>query len=158
MESWEYRSSTVKETVHLGFVMGKHAYEGLCLALAGDMGAGKTHLTKGIAAGLGIQEEITSPTFTLLNEYERGGRFILHHFDLYRLDTEDELYNIGFYEYSNDGVTVIEWADKFSATVPFGAVWVYLTREDQNRHIVFQTEDLRAAQWLREVRNELVGD
>jgi len=86
--------------------------------LDGDLGAGKTHFTQGLAAGLGIAAEVTSPTFNLLYEY-REGRLPLYHFDLYRLEDAAELEDIGFYEFVEaDGVACIEWASKFPDEMP----------------------------------------
>jgi tRNA threonylcarbamoyladenosine biosynthesis protein TsaE len=83
------------------------------IALYGDLGAGKTVLAKGIAKGLGIREEVTSPTFTLLRQYQ--GRLTLCHFDLYRIEDEQELEHIGFYDYlGGDNVCVIEWPENAS--------------------------------------------
>jgi len=88
------------------------------LALTGDLGAGKTCLVKGIARGLGILQEITSPTFTLINEYV-GGRLPLYHVDLYRLDSAEQALQIGLDDYlGRDGVTVIEWAEKVESLLP----------------------------------------
>jgi tRNA threonylcarbamoyladenosine biosynthesis protein TsaE len=106
-----YMTHSPKQTFELGKQLGQRLKNGDIVALSGNLGAGKTVLTKGIAAGLGITEEITSPTFTLLKEYE--GRLGLHHFDLYRIEDEDELAETGFYDWlGGDGVCVIEWADK----------------------------------------------
>ena len=90
------------------------------LALDGDLGAGKTHFVKGIAAGLGCDGDVTSPTFTLVHEYT-GGRLPLFHFDFYRLESEDETLRLGLDDYlGSGGVLVIEWAGKFSALLPRG--------------------------------------
>jgi len=113
-----------QETFALGVQCAALLRRGDVLALAGDLGAGKTHFTKGIAAGLGVECDITSPTFTLIHEYP-GGRLPLFHIDLYRLEDEDEVLGIGLDEYlDGDGVTVIEWADKFAALMPKGVRWV----------------------------------
>ncbi|MCD7777064.1 MAG: tRNA (adenosine(37)-N6)-threonylcarbamoyltransferase complex ATPase subunit type 1 TsaE, partial [Clostridiales bacterium] len=84
--------------------------------------------TKGVARGLGIPEHITSPTFTIVNEYE--GRLSLYHFDVYRLQDEDELYDIGADEYFfGDGVCIIEWADIVKDAIPKGAVWIKILKD-----------------------------
>jgi len=94
------------------------------LALTGDLGAGKTQFVKGLASGLGVNADVTSPTFTLIHEY-RGGRLPLYHIDCYRLETLDELLAIGVDEYlRSDGVTAIEWADKFAELLPPDAQWL----------------------------------
>jgi len=117
-------SHSPQETFLLGRRLADELRPGDVLALAGDLGAGKTEFTKGLAAGLGINAAVTSPTFTLIHEHS-GGRLPLYHIDLYRLESEAEALGIGLDDYlDNDGVTVIEWADKFADLMPQGARWV----------------------------------
>lgn len=105
-------------TFAFGRTLGRLLTAGDVLCLTGDLGAGKTLLVQGIAAGLDIGDDVTSPTFAILQVYETG-RLPLRHFDLYRLDSPDELDNIGFADYTGgDGVAVIEWSDKFPAAMP----------------------------------------
>jgi tRNA threonylcarbamoyladenosine biosynthesis protein TsaE len=100
-----------RETLELGEKFALELKDGDIVELNGRLGAGKTVFTKGIASGLGITEDVTSPTFTILKEY--SGRLKLNHFDLYRIDDEEELKGIGFYDYLGaEGVCVIEWAEK----------------------------------------------
>ena len=102
---------TPQETEALGIELAKELQPGAVIALTGDLGAGKTHLTKAIAKGLGITETLTSPTFTIVCEYD-SGRLPLYHFDVYRINDTDELFEIGFEEYLHrGGVCIIEWAD-----------------------------------------------
>lgn len=108
--------------------IGEEFAQGLCdgsvLALCGGLGAGKTHFTKGLAAGFGCSGEVTSPTFTLAHEYT-GGRLPLFHFDFYRMDSEDEVLRIGWDEYLDaEGVLVVEWPDKFPHLLPEDAIWI----------------------------------
>ncbi len=105
-------AADVSETVNAGERLASFLMRGDVVLLSGDLGAGKTHFTKGIAKGLGIDGYIVSPTFTIVNEY-RSGRLDLFHMDVYRLSSFEELQDIGFYDYLADGVTVIEWADMF---------------------------------------------
>ena len=92
--------------------------KGDILALVGDLGTGKTALTKYIAKGLGIKSEITSPTFTIVREYKEG-RLPLYHFDVYRTGSVEEMYDLGYEEYFyGDGICVIEWADMISEIIP----------------------------------------
>jgi tRNA threonylcarbamoyladenosine biosynthesis protein TsaE len=101
-----------------GRALGESLEPGTVLALVGDLGTGKTTLTKAIAEGLGIEEYVTSPTFTLINEYT-GGRLPLYHFDVYRIDDPDEMNVLGYEEYFyGDGLTVVEWADKIWELLP----------------------------------------
>ena len=100
-------------TEALGETWGRTAQSGLVLGLSGDLGAGKTQLVKGLARGLGITARVHSPTFALVNIYE-GGRLILFHLDLYRLDTPEQIASAGLEEYLQpQGVTVIEWAERW---------------------------------------------
>jgi tRNA threonylcarbamoyladenosine biosynthesis protein TsaE len=105
------RSASVERTRALGRALGELARAGDVILLEGALGAGKTAFTQGIGLGLGVAATINSPTFTILKEYE--GRLPLYHFDLYRLDEPDELYELGFEDYfSGDGVCVVEWAER----------------------------------------------
>lgn len=102
------------ETIAVGEQLGRELVAGDVLVLTGDLGAGKTQLTKGIAAALGCDGDVTSPTFTIEMVYE-GGRLPLYHFDLYRLDDLDQLEDIGLYDVLGaDGVCVIEWGEQFA--------------------------------------------
>jgi len=106
-------SHSPSETEALGEAWGRAARSGLVLALTGDLGAGKTQLVKGFARGLGITQRVHSPTFALVNIYT-GGRLRLFHLDLYRLETREQIVAAGLEEYlSPDGVTVIEWAERW---------------------------------------------
>ncbi|HOM87024.1 MAG TPA: tRNA (adenosine(37)-N6)-threonylcarbamoyltransferase complex ATPase subunit type 1 TsaE [Spirochaetota bacterium] len=111
MKQVHYTTSSQEETFAVGYELGKKAKKGDIFCLIGDLGTGKTILAKGIAKGLGINEEITSPTFTLLEVYEAA--IPLYHFDLYRISDDSELENLFFEEYwYGDGVSVIEWAER----------------------------------------------
>ena len=103
--------NSVEETTNLGITLGKLLKSGDIVCLTGDLGTGKTHITKGIAKGLEITDYITSPTFTIVNEYD-SGRLKLNHFDVYRVSDPDEIYAIGFDDYIfSDAVSIIEWAN-----------------------------------------------
>jgi tRNA threonylcarbamoyladenosine biosynthesis protein TsaE len=105
-------SHSPTETEALGEAWGRAAKSGLVIALSGDLGAGKTQLVKGIARGLDITARVHSPTFTLVNVYT-GGRMVLFHLDLYRLETQEQIRSAGIEEYLRpDGVAVIEWAER----------------------------------------------
>lgn len=102
---------TPDDTFRLGFQMAEKAAPGDVIALLGDLGVGKTVFTKGFAAGLGIQEEISSPTFTILQLYEEG-RLPLYHFDVYRIGDPEEMMEVGWDDYIyGNGVCLIEWAN-----------------------------------------------
>ncbi len=127
-------SKSPAETVRFGRILGEGLKAGDVVALTGELGSGKTCLTQGIASGLGVPENyvITSPTFTLINEYP-GREAALIHVDLYRLQGAQDLADTGFEEYiSGGGVMVIEWAERIPDVVPDGAVCVALTYMDEN--------------------------
>ena len=127
-------SKSPAETVRIGRILGEGLKAGDVVALTGELGSGKTCLTQGIACGLGVPENyaVTSPTFTLINEYP-GREAALIHVDLYRLQGAADLADTGYEEYlSGGGVMVIEWADKIREAVPDGAVCVALTYLEEN--------------------------
>ncbi|AAK80782.1 tRNA threonylcarbamoyladenosine biosynthesis protein TsaE [Clostridium acetobutylicum] len=113
----EFIVDSVDKTFSIGEQLGALAMPGDIVCINGDLGAGKTHFTKGIAKGLNIEDYITSPTFNIVNEYT--GRLKLHHFDVYRVNDPDEIYAIGFDEYIfSDAVSVIEWSHYISSIIP----------------------------------------
>lgn len=114
----EIITNSVEETISLGKSIASTLRSGDVVLLNGNLGAGKTHLVKGIAQGLGIKDTITSPTFTIENKY-KGSKANLNHFDVYRVNDEDEILDIGFEEsiYS-DAVSVIEWSDLIKGILP----------------------------------------
>lgn len=106
-----YILNSVEETIELGRKIGSQLKEPLIIKLDGEMGAGKTHFTKGLAVGLGIDEDITSPTFSILNIYN-GGRMTLYHIDAYRIKTIEEALDAGLAEvFAEEGIVVLEWGD-----------------------------------------------
>lgn len=121
-------TSSPEETRALGMQMGADLAPGAVLCLYGDLGAGKTAFTSGLAQGLGVTDYVTSPTFTIVNEYD--GRIPLFHFDVYRVYDPDELYEIGFEEYfSRGGVVCIEWADLIPSLLPADRVEIEIRKK-----------------------------
>lgn len=113
----EIRLKGLKETEKFGIKLGKLLGPGDVVCLNGDLGAGKTTLTKSIGLGLRVEDYITSPTFSLINEYD--GIYPLYHFDVYRLENTEELFDLGFDEYFyGRGVSIIEWADRIESFLP----------------------------------------
>lgn len=107
----EYTTAGEEQTEALGVRLGQLLQPGAVIAYTGDLGAGKTAFTRGLARGLGIPDRVTSPTFTIVNEYE-GGRLPLFHFDMYRLGSSDELFDIGWEDYlARGGVCAVEWSE-----------------------------------------------
>jgi tRNA threonylcarbamoyladenosine biosynthesis protein TsaE len=115
------------ETIRIGKSMGGHLLPGDVVALVGELGTGKTHLIKGLAAGAGVEKSsyIASPSFTLINEYP--GKVPFYHIDLFRLGTEKEAEELGLEEYfGSNGITVIEWADKIPSLLPDEILWIHI--------------------------------
>ena len=107
----EYITSSPEETEKLGAALGRVIAPGTVIAYWGDLGAGKTAFTRGIARGLGILEPVTSPTYTIVNEY-LGGRLPLFHFDMYRLTSSEDLWDIGWEDYlDKNGICAVEWSE-----------------------------------------------
>lgn len=122
----EYVIRGERETEEFGRSLAEKLEAGDVLALIGDLGTGKTTLTKSIAKGLGIEEMITSPTFTIVSEYF-SGRLPLFHFDVYRLSGEDEAFEAGLEEYfDRGGICVIEWADIIEGLLPENTKYIFL--------------------------------
>ncbi len=115
-----------EETEKLAERFAKNAEPGTVIAMNGDLGAGKTTFTKALAKGLGIEETVTSPTFNIVKEY-RGGRLPLYHFDVYRIEDPEEMYELGYEEYFyGEGVCAVEWAEKIEELIPADAVRIQI--------------------------------
>jgi tRNA threonylcarbamoyladenosine biosynthesis protein TsaE len=128
----EFISNSEEETLKLAEDLGRRARRGDIFALFGELGTGKTIIAKGIARGLGIREVITSPTFNLLDIYQN--EILLYHFDLFRIEKDDEFDQLSFEEYwEGDGVSVIEWADRALLRLPTSAIRVTIEYIDDNR-------------------------
>ncbi|MCI6256492.1 MAG: tRNA (adenosine(37)-N6)-threonylcarbamoyltransferase complex ATPase subunit type 1 TsaE [Clostridiales bacterium] len=133
----EYCSNSVAETESLGEELARRLEPGAVVAFSGDLGAGKTAFVRGMARGLGIGERVTSPTFTIVNEYE-GGRLPLFHFDMYRLGSADELYDIGWEDYLvRGGVCAVEWSENIREALEEGCILVDIRRgENDGQRII----------------------
>ena len=114
----EYCSNSERDTEELGRRLGKRVAPGTVIAYTGDLGAGKTAFTRGLARGLGVADRVTSPTFTIVQEYD-GGRLPLYHFDVYRIGDVSEMDEVGYEDYFyGGGVTLIEWSSLISEILP----------------------------------------
>jgi tRNA threonylcarbamoyladenosine biosynthesis protein TsaE len=132
-------SNSPAETEAIGRQAAENIGIGSVLALKGDLGSGKTLFVKGVVAGLGSSADVTSPTFTILHEY-RGGRLPVYHFDLFRVENQQALSRLGLDDYFfGDGISVIEWADRFPEFVPEQARWIFFEiKSETQRAITFQ--------------------
>ena len=136
----EFVTNSEQETEELGARLAERLEPGAVIAFTGDLGAGKTAFTRGLARGLGISDRVTSPTFTIVNEYE-GGRLPLFHFDMYRLGSSDELFDIGWEDYlARGGVCAVEWSEKVSDALEEGSVLVEIRRGARDNQRVIAVE------------------
>jgi tRNA threonylcarbamoyladenosine biosynthesis protein TsaE len=135
MEKYTVHTKSPEETMELAQRLGEIVTGGTVITLEGDLGAGKTHFTKGLAKGLDIKRTVSSPTFTIIKEY--NGRLSLYHMDVYRVSTEDE--DLGFDEYFyGEGVTVIEWASLIMEQLPTDYLGIEIFHESaEERKIIF---------------------
>jgi tRNA threonylcarbamoyladenosine biosynthesis protein TsaE len=132
-------SNSPAETEAVGRRLAEDAGAGSVLALQGELGSGKTLFTKGFVAGMGGNAAVSSPTFTIVHEY-RGGRLPVYHFDFFRVENSQALARLGLDDYFfGDGVSVIEWADRFSDFIPEDACWIRFEIKSENqRAIIFR--------------------
>ena len=128
----EWITNSEQETEQLGLRVGRALKPGSVIAYTGDLGAGKTAFTRGLARGLDIPERVTSPTFNIVNEYE-GGRLPLFHFDMYRLGGSDELFDIGWEDYlARGGVCAVEWSENVEDALDEDTVRIDIRRGDHD--------------------------
>ena len=132
-------SNSPTETEAVGRQLAENVRVGSVLALQGELGSGKTLFTKGFMAGMGSNAAVSSPTFTIVHEY-RDGRLPVYHFDLFRVENCQSLARLGLDDYFfSDGVSVIEWADRFPEFIPEQALWILFEIKSENqRSITFQ--------------------
>lgn len=124
-----FESFTPEDTFTIGRKLAENVRPGEIYTLNGDLGVGKTVFTKGMAAGLGITEAVTSPTFTILQEYD-SGRLPLYHFDVYRIGDPEEMEEIGYEDYFfGQGICLIEWAELIEELIPEEAITVYIEKD-----------------------------
>ncbi len=128
----DYLTHNEAETEALGARLAAVLSPGAVVAYRGGLGMGKTAFTRGLARGLGYPGRVTSPTFTIVNEYE-GGRLPLFHFDMYRLADADDLFDIGWEDYlDRGGVCAVEWSEQVADALPDDTIYVTLTRRDED--------------------------
>jgi tRNA threonylcarbamoyladenosine biosynthesis protein TsaE len=123
-----------KETIELGKKIASHLKIGDVLVLTGELGSGKTKLAEGILSFFGLDDEISSPTFTIVNEYETE-KFPIYHFDVYRLDGVDEFLAIGGDEYFEKGVSIIEWGETIEEILPKHYTKIEFSRDTENENM-----------------------
>ncbi len=135
----ELISKSEKETQDFAKEFVKTLRRGSVIAFEGDLGAGKTAFTRGLAEGLGCRDSVSSPTFAIVNEYD--GDIPLFHFDMYRIETFSELYSIGFFEYlERGGICAIEWSENIYSALPDDAIFVSIEKISENERKITVTE------------------
>lgn len=156
--SVEITSASAQQTKRIAYRIGKNLLGGDVLALSGELGSGKTCFTGGLARGLGVNEkyQITSPTFTIINEYP--ARYTLYHFDVYRLNSYTEFEDLGYEEYFyGGGVVVIEWAEKIAKILPEQTFFINFEYADENkRKIIVKGPQKRLKDLFKDTKMEVV--
>ncbi|NDJ75617.1 MAG: tRNA (adenosine(37)-N6)-threonylcarbamoyltransferase complex ATPase subunit type 1 TsaE [Chloroflexi bacterium] len=148
----DFTTNSVTHTERLGTFLGQSLTGGEVVCLSGDLGAGKTALTRGIAAGWGALEAVTSPTFTVVHEHRRTqDSFVLYHVDCYRLSGPADAWGVGLDDMLyNDGVVVIEWPENVSAVLPADRLWIAFFLLDENRRQLTMSASGNRSQTLLE--------
>ncbi len=137
----QFITNSPEETEQLGYRIGKSLDKNKTIALYGGLGMGKTALTRGIVKGLDSHDDVSSPTFALVNEYK--GRLNIYHFDMYRVNTWDDLYSTGFFDYIDNGVLIIEWSENIENALPPDAIKICITRISDNKRAFKAEGDLQ---------------
>lgn len=152
---FDFISNSAEDTQRLGELIGSMLVGGEIICFTGDLGAGKTTMTKSIALGLEVEDYVTSPTFTIVNEYE--GRVPLYHFDVYRIGDVDEIYNIGYEDYIySGGVCIIEWANIIKTELPEERLEISIRSLEENiRVITFVAYGERYVSFLQDLKEAL---
>ena len=132
-------SNSAQETEQIGEQLAQTLCGNEVIALFGGLGMGKTAFTRGLARGLGVNDGVSSPTFALVNEYR--GKYMIYHFDMYRVQTWEDLYSTGFFDYLDNGVLVIEWSENIEGALPDNALRVTISRGDRDDQRIIEIEE-----------------
>ncbi|MBQ8514485.1 MAG: tRNA (adenosine(37)-N6)-threonylcarbamoyltransferase complex ATPase subunit type 1 TsaE [Ruminococcus sp.] len=140
---YEFITHTPEETIALAKRIGAQLRAGDCIAYYGDLGAGKTTFTRGLAQGMGLPDEVSSPTFAIVNEYHGQGALSLYHFDMYRIQSSDELETTGFYDYPmEESVFAVEWSENIEEAFPKDVIRIRIDRvDDDTRKITIEGDE-----------------
>ena len=136
-----FKTESPEETIELASKIGSLLKKGDVIAYKGGLGAGKTTFTRGLAIGAGLDDEVASPTFALVNEYH--GTLDIYHFDMYRIESADDLETTGFFDYPMDeSVFVIEWSENITEVLPEGTIFIEIRRTgDESREIIIEGDE-----------------
>lgn len=140
---YNFITHSPEETISLAEKIGRLLKAGDCIAYYGDLGAGKTTFTRGLAVGMGLPDEVSSPTFAIVNEYHGKDKITLYHFDMYRIGNSDELETTGFYDYPLDeSVFAVEWSENIEDAFPENVIRIKISRiDDDARKITIITAE-----------------
>ena len=133
-----FKTNCPAETELVAFNLAQKLPYGKVIAMFGDLGAGKTAFTRGFAKGMGIDSDVSSPTFALVNEYRGNGK-TLYHFDMYRISGWDDLYSTGYFDYLDEGAPlIIEWSENIEAVLPDDCIRVTINKTDDNNERIIE--------------------
>ncbi|MEE0914640.1 MAG: tRNA (adenosine(37)-N6)-threonylcarbamoyltransferase complex ATPase subunit type 1 TsaE [Ruminococcus sp.] len=131
-------SKSTEDTERIGALVAEKLTGNEVIALFGGLGMGKTAFTRGFSSALGVKDGVSSPTFALVNEYH--GKFNIYHFDMYRVNTWEDLYSTGFFDYIDNGVLVIEWSENIEGALPENAIRINISKGETDNERVFEIE------------------
>ena len=131
-------SKSAEDTEKIGALVAERLTGNEVIALFGGLGMGKTAFTRGFSSALGVNDGVSSPTFALVNEYH--GKFNIYHFDMYRVNTWEDLYSTGFFDYIDNGVLVIEWSENIEGALPENAIRINISKGETDNERVFEIE------------------
>ena len=131
-------SHSADETEQIGEKIAKKLHGTEVIALFGGLGMGKTAITRGLARVLGVDDGVSSPTFALVNEY--NGKYNIYHFDMYRVNSWDDLYSTGFFDYIDNGILVIEWSENIEGALPENAIRITIEKGESDDERIFEIE------------------
>lgn len=131
-------SHNADETEQIGEKIAKKLYGTEVIALFGGLGMGKTAFTRGLTRALGVDDGVSSPTFALVNEY--NGKYNIYHFDMYRVNSWDDLYSTGFFDYIDNGILVIEWSENIEGALPENAIRITIEKGESDDERIFEIE------------------
>ena len=134
MKAYTYISKSEQETMQFAYTLASHLKKGDIIILNGELGTGKTKVTEGFLSYFGLAEEISSPTFTIVNEY-KGQNINIYHFDVYRLENSDEFYAIGGEEYFQNGICIIEWGNIIKDVLPQNYIEINIQKDYTNDNL-----------------------
>lgn len=134
----EFVTHSYEETLQMAADFAKTVKKGTVIGFIGGLGMGKTAFTRGLARALGVDDGVSSPTFALVNEY--SGKYNIYHFDMYRVNSWDDLYSTGFFDYIDNGILVIEWSENIEGALPENAIRITIEKGESDDERIFEIE------------------